>query len=252
MQVELLTAVQPQTGETAQPPALPAAWDFHPEAAPYQVSFPSGLAAPPEETATRPETESAEDGDAARLRGVIMHRALQTLALGGDRAGCACPGRGPPAGGDVGRRGRLPGRGNSGGTRGLPGGPVPDLPPAAGYPPGGQRVAPGRPTPAGRHPPGGDRPFVLRRPATGGSWITRPPAPPPGRTGRPSSPGRPRNTGPNSWPTGRWRPRPGELNRRRPSGWFCISLPASGRWKCNSKFFGFQFPVFGYKKVMDS
>ncbi len=61
---------------------MPAAWDFHPEAAPYQVSFPSGLAALREETATRPETESAEDGDAARLRGVIMHRALQTLALG--------------------------------------------------------------------------------------------------------------------------------------------------------------------------
>jgi ATP-dependent exoDNAse (exonuclease V) beta subunit len=47
------------------------------------VSFPSGLAAPPEATATLPETEPAEDGDAARLRGVIMHRALQTLALGG-------------------------------------------------------------------------------------------------------------------------------------------------------------------------
>jgi hypothetical protein len=83
MQVERLTTVSPQTGETVRPPALPAAWDFHPEAAPFQVSFPSGLAAPPEETATLQETESAEDGDAARLRGVIMHRALQTLALGG-------------------------------------------------------------------------------------------------------------------------------------------------------------------------
>jgi ATP-dependent helicase/nuclease subunit A len=85
MQVELCTAVPPLTGEAAQPPPLPAAWDFHPEAAPYQVIFPSGLAAPREETAIGPETESAEAGDAARLRGVIMHRALQTLAGGGGR-----------------------------------------------------------------------------------------------------------------------------------------------------------------------
>ncbi|MBU4447291.1 MAG: UvrD-helicase domain-containing protein, partial [Proteobacteria bacterium] len=82
MDVELLTAVPPLTGETASPPALPAAWDFSPEAAPFQVSFPSSLSPPPDETATRPETEAAADGDAARLRGVIMHRALQTLARG--------------------------------------------------------------------------------------------------------------------------------------------------------------------------
>jgi ATP-dependent exoDNAse (exonuclease V) beta subunit len=49
------------------------------------VSFPSGLAPPREETATLPETEPAEDGDAARLRGVIMHRAFQTLARGNPR-----------------------------------------------------------------------------------------------------------------------------------------------------------------------
>ncbi|MGO8761253.1 MAG: UvrD-helicase domain-containing protein [Desulfobaccales bacterium] len=83
MQVELLTEVQPQTGEIASPPALPAAWDFHPEAAPYEVSLPSQLAAPPDETASLRETALPEDGDAARLRGVVMHRALQTLALGG-------------------------------------------------------------------------------------------------------------------------------------------------------------------------
>jgi ATP-dependent helicase/nuclease subunit A len=85
MHVERLTTVSPLTGETASPPALPAAWGFHPEAAPFQVSFPSGLAAPREETATVPETELAGDSDAARLRGVIMHRALQTLALGNPR-----------------------------------------------------------------------------------------------------------------------------------------------------------------------
>jgi ATP-dependent helicase/nuclease subunit A len=85
IQVELVQEVAPLTGEAAPPPPLPAAWDFRPEAAPYQVSFPSGLAVPREETALRPEAESSETGDAARLRGVIMHRALQTLAGGGDR-----------------------------------------------------------------------------------------------------------------------------------------------------------------------
>ena len=164
MQVELLTAVQPQTGETASPPALPAAWDFHPEAAPYQVSFPSGLAAPPDETATRPETESADDGDAARLRGVIMHRALQTLARGNplpDAVSLAAalrqeglPARRPPPWPRKFRRNSRPARR----TRSWPSLPGP------GYPRGGQRVAPGRPTPAGRHPPGGHRPSVLRRP----------------------------------------------------------------------------------------
>jgi ATP-dependent exoDNAse (exonuclease V) beta subunit len=82
MHVELLTAAPPLTGETAGPPALPAAWDFSPEAAPFEVSFPSALAAAANETATRPETKAAAEGDAARLRGVIMHRALQTLARG--------------------------------------------------------------------------------------------------------------------------------------------------------------------------
>ncbi len=85
MDVERLAAVEPQTGETASPRKLPPVWDFHPEAAPYQVSFPSSLSPPPEETAARPETESGPDGDAARLRGVIMHRALSTLARGNPR-----------------------------------------------------------------------------------------------------------------------------------------------------------------------
>jgi ATP-dependent helicase/nuclease subunit A len=82
LQVAWLSAVQPQTGESPPPPAWPAAWDFRPEAAPYEVSFPSQLATRPEEAAPLAATELAEDGDAARLRGVIMHRAFQTLALG--------------------------------------------------------------------------------------------------------------------------------------------------------------------------
>jgi ATP-dependent helicase/nuclease subunit A len=82
LQVELVTAVPALAGETEEPQELPAAWDFHPEAAPYQVSFPSQLAAPPLETATHPQAEPPEDGDAARLRGEITHRALDTLGRG--------------------------------------------------------------------------------------------------------------------------------------------------------------------------
>jgi ATP-dependent exoDNAse (exonuclease V) beta subunit len=82
MDVELITEVQSQAGETAPPCDLPAAWDFSPEAAPFEISFPSSLSPPPDKTAPRPETEAATDGDAPRLRGVIMHRALQTLAQG--------------------------------------------------------------------------------------------------------------------------------------------------------------------------
>jgi len=82
MDVELITEVQSQAGETAPSWDLPAAWDFSPEAAPFEISFPSSLSPPPDETARRPETEAATGGDAARLRGVIMHRALQTLAQG--------------------------------------------------------------------------------------------------------------------------------------------------------------------------
>ena len=240
MQVELLTAVQPQTGETASPRELPAAWDFHPEAAPFQVSFPSGLAAPPEETATRPETEAAEDGDAARLRGVIMHRALQTLARGGPRAGCGLPGRRPPAGGpDRARRPppwRRKFRRNSRPARRT-----------RSCPPSWPRISPGRPAsgswktnPTRAPSAGGSSTIWPSTATTGGSWTSRPPAPPPGRTGKPSSPGRPRSTAPNSWPTGRWRPRPRGLNRRRPSAWESISPPAGRWWRCE---------VFGYKYI---
>jgi ATP-dependent exoDNAse (exonuclease V) beta subunit len=82
MDVELITEVQSLAGETAPPRELPAAWDFAPEAAPFEICFPSSLSPSPYETITRPESDAATDGDAARLRGVIMHRALQTLARG--------------------------------------------------------------------------------------------------------------------------------------------------------------------------
>ena len=59
MDVELITEVQSLAGETAPPWDLPAAWDFSPEAAPFEISFPSSLSPPPEETATRLESEAA-------------------------------------------------------------------------------------------------------------------------------------------------------------------------------------------------
>jgi ATP-dependent helicase/nuclease subunit A len=79
--VELVTKVTPLTGAAATPGDLPLAWDFHPEAAPYEMVFPSRLAELPE-GAERPEAE-ADESDAARLRGEVIHRALQTLAQGG-------------------------------------------------------------------------------------------------------------------------------------------------------------------------
>jgi ATP-dependent helicase/nuclease subunit A len=84
MQVERVTVVQAWPGKTAASRELPPVWDFHPEASPYQVIFPSQLAAPPAETAPRPETGWA-DGEAARLRGEVTHRVLETLARGGPR-----------------------------------------------------------------------------------------------------------------------------------------------------------------------
>jgi ATP-dependent helicase/nuclease subunit A len=81
LQVELVTTVAPLSGETEEPRELPTAWGFSPEAAPYEMSFPSRLAAPPVNELRR-EGERAEDGDAARLQGEIMHRALDTWAKG--------------------------------------------------------------------------------------------------------------------------------------------------------------------------
>jgi ATP-dependent helicase/nuclease subunit A len=84
LQVEVVTAATPLTVEAEEPRELPAAWDFSPEAAPYQVSFPSRLAAASEND-LRPEAKGSGEGDAARLRGEVMHRALETWAKGQPR-----------------------------------------------------------------------------------------------------------------------------------------------------------------------
>jgi ATP-dependent exoDNAse (exonuclease V) beta subunit len=79
IQVERLTAVPPLAGEAAPPRKAAAPWEFFPEAAPYEVRFPSRAPAPPPETP--PPLEAA--GEAPRLRGEVTHRALETLARGG-------------------------------------------------------------------------------------------------------------------------------------------------------------------------
>jgi len=63
---------------TLEPLELPEPLKFQPEPAPYQISYPSQLVEMGEE---RP---AGEDPDAARLRGEIMHRALETLSQGGE------------------------------------------------------------------------------------------------------------------------------------------------------------------------
>ncbi|HZE22140.1 MAG TPA: PD-(D/E)XK nuclease family protein, partial [Desulfobaccales bacterium] len=83
MEVEHITAVKPFRGEFERPAELPAAWGFSPDAAPYEVSFPSSLAASPAAAVPRPETAEAEAGEAARFRGEVTHRALETLGSGG-------------------------------------------------------------------------------------------------------------------------------------------------------------------------
>jgi ATP-dependent helicase/nuclease subunit A len=83
MQVELVQEVEAQTGGNAQPLPLPPAWDFHPETAPYRMSFPSGLSGSRDDAVSHLEFEFKEDSGAARLRGVVTHRALETLARGG-------------------------------------------------------------------------------------------------------------------------------------------------------------------------
>jgi ATP-dependent helicase/nuclease subunit A len=81
LQVELLTAVPRLSSDTEDHQEIPEAWDFHPEPAPYQVRFPSQLAAFPESD-TPLEAGLPTDGDAAKLRGEVMHWALDTLGRG--------------------------------------------------------------------------------------------------------------------------------------------------------------------------
>jgi ATP-dependent helicase/nuclease subunit A len=63
---------------TLEPLELPDPLKFQPEPAPYQRRYPSQLA---EMAADR---QAGEDPEAARLRGEVMHRALESLSQGGE------------------------------------------------------------------------------------------------------------------------------------------------------------------------
>ncbi|MFZ5450241.1 MAG: UvrD-helicase domain-containing protein [Thermodesulfobacteriota bacterium] len=78
--VELVTTVAPLTGEVETPRELPLAWEFQQEAAPYRVGFPSRL--PAQTKGTPLPAESPEDGNSARIRGEVTHRALESMARG--------------------------------------------------------------------------------------------------------------------------------------------------------------------------
>ncbi len=56
---------------------------FHPEAGPYQIIFPSQLAA----AQIRAEAEASGEGEIPRIWGEVVHRGLETLAAGGELPG---------------------------------------------------------------------------------------------------------------------------------------------------------------------
>ena len=72
-------SVEAGGGAAPEPLELPDPLEFQPEPAPYQLSHPSQLAVMEEAWQA-----GAEDPETSRLRGEIMHRALETLAQGGE------------------------------------------------------------------------------------------------------------------------------------------------------------------------
>ncbi len=88
LRVELVVELPPPTPWERITPDLPAPLPFTPEAAGYQITFPSQLA----EAQILAEAEAAaaaQDGDIPRLKGEIIHRGLETLAQGGELPGAA-------------------------------------------------------------------------------------------------------------------------------------------------------------------
>ena len=85
LEVEVVAAAPPLPSHTRIPAVLEPPLPFVPEAAPYQLTFPSQLA----EAEIRAEAAGLEDPEIPRLRGEIIHRGLETLALGGELPGVA-------------------------------------------------------------------------------------------------------------------------------------------------------------------
>ena len=77
IRVEFLPEVEPVAAPAPPPQELPPPWDFSPEAAPYEVQFPSQLAEEAPEASSRWE----EAGDLPRLRGEVIHRLLEDVSL---------------------------------------------------------------------------------------------------------------------------------------------------------------------------
>jgi ATP-dependent helicase/nuclease subunit A len=81
LRVALPTAGVPLAAEVKIVRQLPPAWEFETEAAPYRLSFPSQLVSHEEED--RIESRGGEDPGLPRIRGEVIHRALETVAQGG-------------------------------------------------------------------------------------------------------------------------------------------------------------------------
>jgi len=86
LRVELLPEPASLTAIERKLPELPPPWEFQPEAAPYQLIYPSQLVSQEED---RLEAGAGADPELPRLRGEVIHRALETLARGGDLPGAA-------------------------------------------------------------------------------------------------------------------------------------------------------------------
>ncbi|MGO9620447.1 MAG: UvrD-helicase domain-containing protein [Desulfobaccales bacterium] len=85
LEVEVVMEAPPLPHPARIPTVLEPPLPFSPEAAPYQISFPSQLA----EAEIRAEVAALEDPEIPRLRGEIIHRGLDTLARGGELPGLA-------------------------------------------------------------------------------------------------------------------------------------------------------------------
>jgi ATP-dependent helicase/nuclease subunit A len=81
LRVALLGEVMPSAQETETGRDLPMPWEFEPEPAPYCLSFPSQLVSHEEED--RIEAGGGEAPGLPRIRGEVIHRALETVAKGG-------------------------------------------------------------------------------------------------------------------------------------------------------------------------
>ena len=83
--MEVVAEAPPLPSHARIPAVLEPPLPFAPEAAPYRLTFPSQLA----EAEIRAEAAALEDPEIPRLRGEIIHRGLETLALGGELPGVA-------------------------------------------------------------------------------------------------------------------------------------------------------------------